>query len=829
MPVLFLGCSADDGSTGAAGAAGLSTLAAVTTEPAGANCANGGQKMTRGVDDNGNGILDPAEVDSTQYVCNGTSAAAGSAAETCTVCHSDGSEFSASQAHAITGKVVFSNAIASIVGDDLVLTYNVKVDGVDSNTFTTPFEVYRHYKNAAFEADNVVNAYVRDRIDNLAGVTFTVVSNGNGNYTATVDNVVPQLTPAADNNTYLLNAGSATGLRVTVTAGNTALARSVAGNEGCIGCHGTNVFEGTHQGANPQGVEACVVCHTRYNSVARGFGGAELTAWVHGIHNAHSMGSKFLSGGVTKPAGVYARNDSTNEASWYHTTYPSYMENCSVCHNTPEKLAIVNNAPVRGCFCLSCHDSMASPAWEPGFKTLTFHLTGGPGGQPYNELTDCQQCHNDSPSGIARAKHSEFHNGINTDRAGLIWNGEDVSVTEGAKVDMQITGGSINTDNIVVTWTAKYNGIAANPCNTTVAANAPIFHAGGAADNTTGKAASNFSILRAYGQGADWTNAGIGSPPPGQPLSTTLSTTNTVCSGNVATTTIARTAGEKATTLQRGQVALQGKAQVKLGFDYNSAIPGTQDVDQVRSKTPSREFKVSDGSAVTPRRAIVDSTKCLKCHVGSLYQHGGNRIDDAEMCVMCHNEASSEQNVRVNDGVDPSEAYDGKAGQTYGFKTMLHGIHSSGKPTPSGKPRVPIVIYRTNGIYAWAADNTLLRNWPGTDNQVIFGSNDNVLKRIHYFNSPTYPKALNDCSACHVDGFTYPPDQTKAVATTLNAGAAPYDNQLNDVLEGPAAAACMSCHQSSDSGEQAALKGHAYQFGFVPAVFPNGREDVLNP
>src|SRR3989304_6354037 len=56
MPVLFLGCSGDDGSTGAAG---ISTLAAVTNEPAGANCANGGQKLTSGVGDKGNGIPRP--------------------------------------------------------------------------------------------------------------------------------------------------------------------------------------------------------------------------------------------------------------------------------------------------------------------------------------------------------------------------------------------------------------------------------------------------------------------------------------------------------------------------------------------------------------------------------------------------------------------------------------------------------------------------------------------------------------------------------------------------------------------------------------------------
>jgi len=57
---------------GAAGQAGLQSLVSVTAEPAGANCANGGQRIDYGIDDNGDGTLDAAEVDGTSYTCNGT-------------------------------------------------------------------------------------------------------------------------------------------------------------------------------------------------------------------------------------------------------------------------------------------------------------------------------------------------------------------------------------------------------------------------------------------------------------------------------------------------------------------------------------------------------------------------------------------------------------------------------------------------------------------------------------------------------------------------------------------------------------------------------------
>ena len=49
----------------------LATLTRLTSEAPGANCKNEGQKVEAGPDSNSNGILDPAEVSTTSYVCNG--------------------------------------------------------------------------------------------------------------------------------------------------------------------------------------------------------------------------------------------------------------------------------------------------------------------------------------------------------------------------------------------------------------------------------------------------------------------------------------------------------------------------------------------------------------------------------------------------------------------------------------------------------------------------------------------------------------------------------------------------------------------------------------
>jgi len=57
------------------GTPGLASLVAIVAEPAGANCAQGGSKATAGPDADGDGVLDPAEVTSTGYVCNGATGA----------------------------------------------------------------------------------------------------------------------------------------------------------------------------------------------------------------------------------------------------------------------------------------------------------------------------------------------------------------------------------------------------------------------------------------------------------------------------------------------------------------------------------------------------------------------------------------------------------------------------------------------------------------------------------------------------------------------------------------------------------------------------------
>jgi len=79
----YVGCGAADdgqpgangvpGADGADGADGATPLIKTSNEPAGVNCPEGGKRIDTGIDENDNGVLDPAEKDAPTYVCNGAS------------------------------------------------------------------------------------------------------------------------------------------------------------------------------------------------------------------------------------------------------------------------------------------------------------------------------------------------------------------------------------------------------------------------------------------------------------------------------------------------------------------------------------------------------------------------------------------------------------------------------------------------------------------------------------------------------------------------------------------------------------------------------------
>ena len=751
LGVGMAGCEGDDGRDGATGPEG----------PAGTDGTDGATGPTGPTGPAGVAKIEPRE--------------------SCGVCHDVGSLAAVDAVHALTGQVAVSAPAFTVNGADLDVAYSVNIDGQPAIGFTNVRTAYRLAAGGA-------------QSDLLEPAPPVVTDNGDGTYTMKILGA-----GANPDSRYLFRiADNPITKNISVSGDYPAAPRTtLVSNQSCNNCHGDTGIA-PHTGPTPDFQYAygsmvaseCVVCHTGslYTWIPDSFVGL-----VHGIHNSHNM-----------PTGEYEFNADTQ----FSVTYPTYMTNCSVCHDSTEALAAANAMTVTGDNCYSCHQSMDS--WDFTASGLTFHEAFAP-------TEDCTVCHNASGVASGKVVVTDFHNGLETERVGIIYGGEDLSVSEGKNFTWQIDSIVDDTTNLTITWTATYKGNPVNPCNTTVTTSAPGFFP--YAPNTAGE--GTLSMLRSYAQGDDYVLGQANAP--GQASAVNLSTDNTVCAGNVATTTIPVDTAIPAGT--RGIVALQGKPQLPVPAGM-STEHWAEPLMFVRVPTPTYEFIVGTGAkATTPRREIADTGDCLKCHVGSLYQHGNTRVDNVTMCIICHNSASSEQNNRVLMGVDASEAYDGKVGQTYELKTMLHAIHSAGTGL------APYVVYRTRGIYAWAAEGATLPNWPADSTPtLVFGGDPAVPQatQAHFLHHPTYPRLWNDCAACHVDGFDLIPDQDKAVATTLDAGTVDagttnvWKNQLDDTLQGASAAACTSCHQTTDA------RGHAYQNGWTPQTFENGRQTIID-
>ena len=76
---------------------------------------------------------------------------------------------------------------------------------------------------------------------------------------------------------------------------------------------------------------------------------------------------------------------------------------------------------------------------------------------------------------------TDSHNGSTTERGGVIWDGVDTSVTEGAKIAWTITAVEDDGTDLSITWGATYdNGtgpVAVDPCADAVGVDAPAFYA----------------------------------------------------------------------------------------------------------------------------------------------------------------------------------------------------------------------------------------------------------------------------------------------------------------------------------------------------------------
>ena len=220
---------------------------------------------------------------------------------------------------------------------------------------------------------------------------------------------------------------------------------------------------------------------------------------------------------------------------------------------------------------------------------------------------------------------------------------------------------------------------------------------------------------------------------------------------------------------------------------------------------------VKEVTGDTVRRKVVDPDKCSNCHE-LLELHGGSRVYQTQVCVMCHLPAKATSGRGISDTVWDTYVAAGRLSAaddkilaewgfnkalanralqfpviTNNFKDMIHGLHSGrDRVTPfmDARDRTPSAI-------------TLLD-----------------------FKRMDFPGKRNNCETCHIAG-TYNNVSANALASTYESIDAAYAaattagtattalaktalNQANtdDKVTSQFAAACISCHDS------AAAQGH---------------------
>ena len=152
---------------------------------------------------------------------------------------------------------------------------------------------------------------------------------------------------------------------------------------------------------------------------------------------------------------------------------------------------------------------------------------------------------------------------------------------------------------------------------------------------------------------------------------------------------------------------------------------------------------------LTPRRSIVDTANCEKCH-DKLLLHGSNRTE-VEACVVCHNPATTDSSLR------PASA---NPAETISLPILIHKIHTGEELT------------NDYTIYGFG------------------GSTNN-------FNEVRYPGDRRDCLQCHKTGtYTVPVASTATAATTPRSYWTPMM---------PTTAACLGCHDSLASAAHALI------------------------
>ncbi len=573
--------------------------------------------------------------------------------------------------------------------------------------------------------------------------------------------------------------------------------KQVADIRSCNSCHEKLELHG----GSRNDVTICIQCH-QPGSIDKGTGETiDMMHLVHKIHAAHDL---------TEPYYFYRFRGIERFYDFSPIGFPQDVRNCTKCHTgdtSTDPLVAVQTAQGNNWFnkpnraaCGSCHDGI-------DFATSTgTTLSGEPnihtsGAFSLSDDSSCTLCHGADNGLAVKLVHVTGDSTPN-----------NLTVPVGAaNFDYEIASATVNSatatidpNATVIKFRIKKDGVnldvsAGPPAGFT---EGPSFLFAWAMEQDGVVSPADFNNLAAA-NGA-FLNATRGDAM-GRSLAQLRTAPNTL---TYDPATGLNTATVKATAYQFPAGAKMRTVGLQSYYTQTSIESGRHAVSVVKTVTGE-----------TPRRSVVDNAKCANCH-DRLALHGGSRVYEIQVCVMCHNPSKATSGRGITDEV--WDAYAAKPTSTFtaqDFQIMkLWGMDLSltnrALQFPVDSNNMKDMIH---GMHAQKD-----RAFPFRDARDRTTSAITLLD----FSRIAFPGVLSNCETCHKPG-TYASVPANALATTnefrnsavdaamvvapLTTAAAAKASlaQLNagDVVATPFAAACVTCHDSSLTKTHIGLNG----------------------
>jgi OmcA/MtrC family decaheme c-type cytochrome len=539
--------------------------------------------------------------------------------------------------------------------------------------------------------------------------------------------------------------------------------REIVETATCNNCH---TFLSAHGGSRVE-VQYCVMCHNPGTTDPESGSTVDFKVMVHKIHSGITLPSiQTPSGPDTAPTygqGYWIIGNKNSVNNFNTVLFPQDTRNCLTCHvqgiPTLPDAANYNTVPTVEA-CGSCHDTV-------NFATGANHAGG------VANDSQCATCHAPTGGLSAASKHvipeiaaaAKFQFLVNT-----------VSfVTSGGSVYPVVNFSVIDPTN----GNAPYNILTDAPfVGIDPGTGKPVCASGG-----TAKLA--FQIAW---DSRDYTNWGSGAPTDsnawGQPVSLSA-LVSPGCASGVPPSAITGPDAAGAFTLTSptplppapvahcpptGPVACPAVSNVGVTMEGRLGVVTTGPGASKIPVTSTVGFGNTTGAAAVARRTVVDSGKCNACH-GLLSEHGGSRNGNAQVCLVCHNPASTDVNDRLALG-PTTPGIDGLWENSIDFKYMIHSIHDGSARGAAGSP-------------------------------FVLGTTD--------FSNVVFPGQINRCDMCHMPATYYPVDTTAVQATTFFTG---FSTQVpnpttpgNPIATSANMAVCSSCHVDTATHSHMAQNG----------------------